>query len=172
MVELDLVLSGEQNQPELDTDIIITFEQNIDENLIARPLFEISEGIYISALLFETGKAPKNLQELRNSKWIGPAHDKVRLPHSNEKREELQGMQKLTVNGIEAVIELVEAGIGVASLPVELVKKNDKLVRIFSDYELPKHKAYLIYKERKYQTKATQIMIKLLLDEIAKSNIT
>ncbi|WP_372882492.1 LysR family transcriptional regulator [Psychromonas sp.] len=166
-VELDLVLSGEQAEPELDTDIIITFKQNIDESMIARPLFENSVGIYMSTLLFEKGKAPQNLQELRNSKWIGPDPYKVKLTRNHKKTEEFEGLQKITVNGIEAVIELVEAGIGIASLPINLVKNNKKLIRIFPEYEQPNHMAYLIYKERKYQTKATQIMIKILLDEIA-----
>lgn len=166
-VELDLVLSGEQIQPELDTDIVITFKKNIDESLIARPLFEISPGIYMSALLFDKGKAPKNLQELRKSQWIGPYQRKIQLIHNNKKIEAFEGVRQITVNAIEEVIEMVEAGIGIASLPINLAKNNKKLVRIFPEYEQPKHMAYLIYKERKYQTKATQILIQVLLDEIA-----
>jgi len=165
-VELDLVLSGEQGQPELNTDIIITFKQTIDEDMIARPLFENTVGIYMSALLFNEGKGPKTLADLRNSKWVGPANEKVEIIHKNKKIEEIEGSHKITVCGIEAAIELAEAGIGLASLPVNVVKENKKLVRIFEEYEQPKHKAYLVYKERKYQTKATQIMIEILLEEI------
>lgn len=165
-VELDLVLSNEQIQPELDTDIVITFVKTFDENLIARPLFEISPGIYMNALLFDQGKAPQNLQELRQSKWITPDQRQIQLIHKNKKIEAFEGIQQITVNAIEAVIEMVESGVGIASLPINLAKNNDKLVRIFPEYEQPKHMAYLIYKERKYQTKATQILINMLLDEI------
>ena len=166
-VELDLGLSDEQTQPQLDTDIIITFQQNIDKNMIARPLFENSMGIYISAALFNEGKAPQNLQELRNCKWVGPANGSVQFIHNNKKIEKFDGLQKITITGIEAAIELVEAGIGFASLPINMVKNNKKLVRILTEYKQPNHQAYLVYKERKYQTKATQILIKILLEEIA-----
>ncbi|WP_435236368.1 LysR family transcriptional regulator [Psychromonas sp. PT13] len=169
-VELDLLLSGEQSQPELDTDIIITFKQSLDENMIARPLFENSAGIYISAALFNEGKAPQSFQELRDSKWIGPANEKIQFIHNNKKTEEFNRVNRITVNGIETAIELVEAGIGIASLPINLVKNNKKLVRILPEYKQPKHMAYLIYKERKYQTKATQILINMLLDEVAQLN--
>jgi len=62
---------------------------------------------------------------------------------------------------------MVEAGVGIASLPIDLAINNKKLLRIFPEYEQPKHMTYLIYKERKYQTKATQILINMLLDEVA-----
>jgi len=167
-VELDLVLAENQTQPELDTDIIITFKQNINANMIARPLFESSLGIYISTSVFDAGKAPQDLQELRNSKWIGPDNIKIQLIHKNRRVETLDGLQKMTVNCVEATIEMVEAGIGIASLPVDVVKNNPKLVRIFTEYEQPREKAYLIYKERKYQTKATQLLIDILIKEVAK----
>jgi len=167
-VELDLVLSGEQIQPELDTDIVITFKKSLDESLIARPLFEITPGIYMSASLYDKGKAPKNLQDLRRSKWIAPDQREIQLIHNNKNIEGFEGRHQITVNAIEAVIEMVEAGIGIASLPINLASNNKKLVRIFPEYELPKHMAYLLYKERKHQTRATQILIQVLLDEIAK----
>lgn len=165
-VELDLVLSGEQSKPELNTDIIITFKEVIDEDLIARPLFENTVGIYISTLLFDKGKVPQTLDDLRNTKWVGPAKEKVEIIHKNRKIEVIEQAQRITVCSIEAAIELVESGIGVAALPINVVKNNKNLVRIFKEYEQPKHKAYLVYKERKYQTKATQLMIEILLEEI------
>ncbi|MFT6926664.1 MAG: LysR family transcriptional regulator AphB [Psychromonas sp.] len=165
-VELDLVLSEERIKPQLDTDIIISFKPNIDEDVIARPLFETSHGIYISATLFAEGKVPRNLQELRNSRWIGPSGDKIQLVHSKKKTEEFEGLQTITVNDVQSAIEFAEAGIGVATLPIGLVQNNKKLMRIFPEYQQPKRHAYLIYKERKYQTKATQILIKILLKEI------
>jgi len=167
-VELDLVLAENQTQPELDTDIMITFNQNINANMIARPLFETALGIYIGASVFDAGNAPQDLQQLRNSKWVAPDNIKVQLIHKNKKVETFEGSQKITVNCVEAAIEMVEAGIGIASLPIALVKNNPKLVGIFTEYEQPRQKAYLIYKERKYQTKATQLLIDILIQEVAK----
>ena len=167
-VELDLALSGEQSHPESNTDIVITFKQNIDENMIARPLFQNEIGIYMSASLFNKGEAPQNIQDLKNSKWVAPAHDKIQFIKEG-KIETLDGLKRTTVNGIETTIELVEAGAGIASLPIHLAQNNSRLVRILPELEQPKHQAYLVYKERKHQTKATQILINVLLEEIENS---
>lgn len=168
-VELELVLSQDEIALELDTDIVIMFRHPIDEKVIARPLFESANAIYIGHAMIERSGVPADFKELSNSKWILTSKDKIKFLHNGKIIEEIEGLNHIRVNNVETAIGFVESGVGIASLPMPLVKNNDKLVRIFSEYEQPKSHAYLVYKERRYQTKATRLLIELLLKVVAES---
>ena len=167
-VELELVLSQDEVELELDTDIVIMFRSPANEEVIARPLFESPYAIYAGYAMIERIGTPSNFKELRNSKWILNSKETIKFLHNGRIIEELDELNHIMVNNNEAAIGLVESGVGIASLPMHLVKNNNKLVRIFSEYEQPKSQAYLVYKERRYQTKATRLLIELLLEEIEK----
>lgn len=167
-VELELVLSQDEVEPELDTDIVIMFRPPVNEEVIARPLFESPYAIYAGYAMIERIGIPSNFKELRNSKWILNAKETIKFLHNGKVIEELDDLNHIMVNNNEAAIGLVESGVGIASLPMHLVKDNNKMVRIFPEYEQPKYQAYLVYKERRYQTKATHLLIEMLLEEVEK----
>ncbi|MDP5213476.1 LysR family transcriptional regulator [Pseudoalteromonas tunicata] len=171
-VELELVLSEERIQPTLDTDLIITFNQNIDPNLIARPLIAAQYATFASPSFINENPNINDIKQLAKCKWIATSRDKIEFYQQHKKVAELTNLNLTVVNSIEAVIDFVSSGLGVASLPLHLTKNNPQLVRIMPHYHQPEKSGYLVYKERKYQSKATRILIELLIAEGSKLDVS
>ncbi|OLQ93149.1 transcriptional regulator [Vibrio panuliri] len=170
-VQLDLVLSQEQIVPQTDRDLLMTFDLREMEGMIARPLFEANHGFFASPEYLARVGEINQLSQLREQAWVS-VDNIVDLPiyRGSELVEVLSIKPKLVVNDILAVIQAVERGLGVASLPFRHIKPEGEqnLVPILPQYNRSKRKAYLVYKQRRYQPKALSLFIEALLEGVKK----
>ncbi|WP_194436957.1 LysR family transcriptional regulator [Vibrio fluminensis] len=170
-VQLDLVLSQEQLVPQTDRDLLMTFDLREMEGMIARPLFEAKHGFFASPEYLARVAPITNLEQLREQEWVS-VDNIIDLPiYRGDELVEVMSIQpKLVVNDILAVIQAVEKGIGVASLPLRHVKPVAKqnLQQVLPEYNRSNRKAYLVYKQRRYQPRALSLFIEALLQGVKK----
>ncbi|WP_162063761.1 LysR family transcriptional regulator [Vibrio taketomensis] len=170
-VQLDLVLSQEQIVPQTDRDLLMTFDLREMEGMIARPLFEARHGFFASPEYLARVDEIAELDQLRDQAWVS-VDNIVDLPiYRDSKLVEVMSIKpKLVVNDIMAVIKAVEKGIGIASLPLRHITPEAKhnVVHVLPQYSRSKRKAYLVYKQRRYQPKALSLFIEALLEGVKK----
>ncbi|MBA5761220.1 LysR family transcriptional regulator [Vibrio sp. 404] len=168
-VQLDLVLSQEQIVPQSDRDLLMTFDLREMEGMIARPLFEANHGFFASPEYIENASEIEDLAQLTEQAWVS-VDNIVDLPiyRGDELVEVIEIKPKLVVNDILAVIAMVEKGLGVASLPFRHVKPEANLVQLLPEYSRSTRKAYLVYKQRRYQPKALSLFVEALLEGVKK----
>lgn len=162
-VELDMVLSQERVDPSTQADLMITFQQHIDDNMIARPIITTQQSLYMSQGLIDQFGIPQQLEDLFPLKWIGISKEPITFI-KNQQHFSVAPSQLIKVNDIQTVIELVEEGIGIASIANNLISENSPLKTVLEDYQQPTRHGYLVYKERKFQPKAQRLLINLLIE--------
>ncbi|WP_036799428.1 LysR family transcriptional regulator [Photobacterium marinum] len=165
-VQLDLLLNNEQAKPETDRDLLITFDIEDMDDMIARPIFTAKHGFFASKeYIRQCGEisAPSDLAALD---WVTVERkSNFAFFRDGQLVEEHQIKPRLVVNDIRAVVDAVSRGLGVASLPLRHASEANNLVQLLPDYHRSDRQSYLVYKARKYQPNAVRILIKALLEE-------
>ena len=167
-VHLDLVLNNDQSKPETDRDLLITFDIEDMDDMIARPIFTARHGFFASQeYVLQCGmiSTPTDLVALD---WV-TIDQKNKLPffRNGKLHEEHLINPRLIVNDLRAVIDAVSRGLGVASLPLRHAKEATNLVQLLPEYHRGDRQSFLVYKARKYQPNAVRVLIKALLEESA-----
>lgn len=167
-VTLDLVLSQEQVLPQTDRDLLMTFDIDGLEDMVARPLFEAQHGFYTSPeYLARHGDKVNHLKTLASLDWVSVDHmTEIPVYEGDQLIEVMDIHPKLVVNDIMAVLSAAEKGLGVASLPIRYVTPEMNLVSVLPQYHRNGRQAYLVYKPRRYQPKALTLLIETLLDKV------
>ena len=76
---------------------------------------------------------------------------------------------RYATTSMHLVIESALNGLGVAYVPIALVKEHieaGRLVPILIDYETPKSNMFLIYQSHKYMTKPIRLFIDHVIDKV------
>lgn len=163
---LDLVLNNDQIKPETDRDLLITFDIEDMDDMVARPIFTSRHGFFASQEYVEQCGEISSPTDLAALDWVA-IDQKSKLPfyRDGELYEEHQIKPRLVVNDIRALVDSVSRGLGVASLPLRHAKEAANLVQLLPDFHRSDRQSFLVYKARKYQPNAIRILIKALLEE-------
>lgn len=165
-VRLDLVLNNDQAKPETDRDLLITFDIEDMDDMIARPIFTSRHGFFASREYVQQCGEISTPTDLAALDWVA-IDQKNKLPffRDGELYEEHQIKPRLVVNDIRAVVDAVSRGLGVASLPLRHAKEATNLVQLLPEYHRSDRQSFLVYKARKYQPNAIRVLIEALLEE-------
>ena len=164
-VQLELVLNQHQEVPETDRHLVLTFDISNMQGMVARPLFTAQHGFFASHAFLEQNTLPEDIDELEQCRWIS-VNDETEIPIYKDEIlcQVLNIKPTLVVNDIVSVVEAVEKGLGIASLPYTHALKSDKLVQIYSGYHRSDKQSYIVYKERKYQPKVLTLLVNALIE--------
>lgn len=167
-VNVELALSQESVTPETNRDLLITFEIDHLEGMIARPLFQAHHGFFASPDYLATCGPVTTLDQLEALDWISVDRAQEIPIYCGEEFERLIHIRpKLIVNDINAIASAVERGLGVASLPYRHVSKSMNIVQLLPKYHRSAKQAYLVYRDRKYQPRALTLLVEALLDAVS-----
>ncbi|MDA0149840.1 LysR family transcriptional regulator [Vibrio sp. LaRot3] len=167
-VRLELILSQEQMIPQTDRDLLMTFDVTDMQGMIARPLFTAQHGFYASPEYIASHGPMTKIEDLKRQDWVSVDHiNEMTVYQQDDLVEAIAIKPKLVVNDILAVVDAVEKGLGIASLPHKHISQDSKLVQILPEYHRSARQAYLVYRERKYQPKALRLLIEALLAGVA-----
>ncbi|RTR34154.1 LysR family transcriptional regulator [Shewanella atlantica] len=165
-VQLDLILNDDQARPETDRDLLITFDIESMDEMIARPIFTSKHGFFASQEYAEQCGKISTPSDLVALDWVA-IDKKNKLPffHNGQLCEEHYIKPRLVVNDMRAVVDAVSRGLGVASLPHKHAKEASNLVQLLPEYHRSDRQSFLVYKARKYQPNAVRVLINALLEE-------
>lgn len=77
---------------------------------------------------------------------------------------------RYATTSMHLVIESALSGLGVAYVPIALVKdqlESGRLVQVLTDYETPKSNMFVIYQSHKYMTKSIRLFIDHVIDKVS-----
>lgn len=166
-LNFELQLNQERgNVPATERDLIMTFDISNMDDMIARPLFTSRHGFYASQEYIECHGMPDTLEALERSHWVCVDQErKFNLYRDGKLAHAINIKPRLVLNDIHQLMAVVERGVGIASLPQNMVKGTN-LIPIMSEYARSDSQAYLVYKERKYQPRALTLVVEALLSGV------
>lgn len=150
-MDLQLNLSDEDlDLAKREADVAIRFHPPHQADLIQRPLVKGRHHIYASKDYLVRKGTPQTPEDLDDHDIIiyGPTQPPaIKDINWTLKLGANNGMRKpvLQVNNNYAVMQAIEAGIGLAAIPDYLALHNDNLVRILPMCEGPLFEAYFVY---------------------------
>ncbi|WP_299788640.1 LysR family transcriptional regulator [uncultured Shewanella sp.] len=163
-VQLDLKLNNDRAKPETDRDLLITFDTEGMDEMIARPIFTSRHGFFVSQEYAKSCGGISSPSDLMALEWVAiDKKNKLAIFHNGKLCEEHYVKPRLIVNDIRAAVDAVSRSLGVASLPLKHAKEASNLVQLLPDYHCSERQSFLVYKERKYQPNAVRILIEALL---------
>ena len=160
------------NMVESRIDVTFRSGQLQDSSLIARrigPKHSICCASPEFLTTVKTIKHPDDLMEL-NCLIMGKS-----LSHNhwqflkNNKQYQTTVSGRYATTSMHLVIESALNGLGVAYVPIALVKEHieaGRLVPVLIDYETPKSNMFLIYQSHKYMTKPIRLFIDHVIDKV------
>ncbi|RTZ18361.1 LysR family transcriptional regulator [Vibrio aquaticus] len=166
-LNIELQLNQESGMlPATERDLIMTFDISNMDDMIARPLFTSRHGFYASKEYIARHGMPSTLTELERCQWLCVDQDrKINLYRDDKLAHVINIKPRLILNEIHQLMAVVERGVGVASIPQNMVKGTD-LVPLMPEYSRSDRQAYLVYKERKYQPRALTLVVEALLNGV------
>lgn len=152
LIQLEIRL----NDAELDlamreADVAIRLHRPNQSEMIQRKLFTVHNYFYASRSYIDEYGAPGSVDELDSHRvvsfgepvpsYLGDINFLERLgrPDSSPRRAALR------VNAIYGMMQACRAGIGIAMLPAYVTEKEDGLVQVLPEIELPAYEAYFVY---------------------------
>lgn len=163
-VSLDLILSQQQVIPQTDRDLLITFDLEDMDEMIARPLFKARHGFFASPEYLAKVGEVDSLEKLTQLDWVSVDHtNKLSIYEQEALVDVIKVNPKLVINDIFALCGVVEKGLGVASLPFRHVHEGMNVIRVLPQYQRSVREAHIVYKQRQYQPKALTLLVERLL---------
>jgi len=170
-VKLNILLNQGFAAPETDRDLVITFDIKGMDGMIARPFFSAQHALFSSPEYLQKVGNINEIKDLASLEWISLAQDTDIPIYQGDKLIDLISVKpRLVVNDINSVIQTVENGFGIASLPLRHIQKSLNLIRILPDYHRGKRQSYLVYKQRTYQPKALTLLVNALIDRVSEKS--
>jgi DNA-binding transcriptional LysR family regulator len=152
-IKLRLLLADhELDVSNLEADIAIRPWPAKQNDLIQRKLMEVDQHLYGSAAYFERKGEPNSADDLDEHDFVayGPRHLApipklnwaLSLGTENGVRD-----AAIEVNTIAGMVKAVEAGLGLAGLPIYVAHDDDQLVRVLPEVKGPPFEIFMLYPE-------------------------
>ncbi|WP_137152546.1 MULTISPECIES: LysR family transcriptional regulator [Devosia] len=152
LIQLEIRL----NDAELDlamreADVAIRLHRPNQSEMIQRKLFTVHNHFYASVDYIEEFGMPKTADELDDHRivtfgepvpsYLGDINYLERMGRSDSSPRRTT----LKVNAIYGMMQACRAGIGIAMLPDYVTEKEDRLVQVLPETELPAYEAFFVY---------------------------
>ncbi|GEQ97802.1 LysR family transcriptional regulator [Iodidimonas gelatinilytica] len=175
--EIDLQLNLADEDLDLakrDADVAIRFHAPHQADLIQRPFVKINHHIYASTDYLKRKGVPKTPEDLDHHDIItyGPTPPEAIKDinwtltlgaHGRQRRPVLQ------VNNTYAVLQAIEAGIGMAAIPDYLVSHRKGLVRLLPDIDGPAFETYFVYPQELRGSKRVGLFRDFIFEQVRKA---
>jgi DNA-binding transcriptional LysR family regulator len=152
LIQLEIRL----NDAELDlamreADVAIRLHRPNQSEMIQRKLFTVHNHFYASNDYVDEHGMPASPEDLDNHRvitfgepvpsYLGDINYLERMGRSDSSPRRAS----LKVNAIYGMMQACRAGIGIAMLPAYVTEKEDGLVQVLPEIELPAYEAYFVY---------------------------
>ncbi|KKB10134.1 LysR family transcriptional regulator [Devosia chinhatensis] len=152
LIQLEIRL----NDAELDlamreADVAIRLHRPNQSEMIQRKLFTVHNHFYASNSYVDENGMPSSAEDLDNHRiisfgepvpsYLGDINYLERMGRSDSSPRRAA----LRVNAIYGMMQACRAGIGIAMLPAYVTEKEDGLVQVLPEIELPAYEAYFVY---------------------------
>lgn len=155
-----------------EADVAIRMYEPQQQDLIKRKLTEIRFYICGSKQYLQDQGTPEKPLDLMDHKLIGYPSG-VPYPHEHiDWIFQLGGVDKerspnaLLMNSMYGILQLVEAGLGLACLPDYMIKDNPKLVPVLPDFEAPPIEVFFVYPEERRNSARIKAFRDFLLSQV------
>jgi DNA-binding transcriptional LysR family regulator len=152
LIQLEIRL----NDSELDlamreADVAIRLHRPNQSEMIQRKLFTVHNHFYASNTYVDEYGMPRSLDDLDNHRIISfgepvPSYlGDINFLERMGRSESSPRRAVLKVNAIYGMMNACRAGIGIAMLPAYVTEKEDGLIQVLPEVELPNYEAYFVY---------------------------
>lgn len=172
--EIEMILNLSDEGVDLarrEADVAILFHASQQADLIQRPLVRVQHHIYASPMYLRRRGTPQTVADLDHHDLIvyGPTAP-VQIKDINWTLEIGAGGRmrkpKLQVNNTYAVLQAIEAGIGLAAIPDYLAAHDRSLVRILPELEGPAFETFFVYPGELRGSKRVALFRDYLLEQV------
>lgn len=149
-----------------DADLAIRSLQPTSPNLYARFLGHCQYAVYASSEQANCHSLPISEHDIKNSRWISYYDDKCNLPVSRWLKQRVPAEQiKLQCNTLQAVLQGVKNGQGLAALPVFIGERTQGLTQLSPALPDLDQKTWLVSNRNAKRVKTTKV-VSNWIDEI------
>jgi DNA-binding transcriptional LysR family regulator len=152
LIQLEIRL----NDAELDlamreADVAIRLHRPNQSEMIQRKLFTVHNHFYAANAYIDEHGMPTSAEDLDNHRVISfgepvPSYlGDINFLERMGRTDSSPRRAALRVNAIYGMMQACRAGIGIAMLPDYVTEKEDDLVQILPEIELPAYEAYFVY---------------------------
>lgn len=172
--EIELILNLSDEGVDLarrEADVAILFHAPQQAELIQRPLVRVQHHIYAAPAYLRRKGTPRTVEDLDRHDLIvyGPTAP-LQIKDINWTLDiGTKGRPRrprLQVNNTYAVLQAIEAGIGIAAIPDYLAAHDRSLVRVLPELEGPVFETYLVYPQELRGSKRVGLFRDYLLDQV------
>lgn len=173
-IQVHLILSDDELDLAMrEADVAIRFRAPTQASLIQRRLVQIGYNIYGAPSYLQRRGHPTTAQDLDQHAIVayGPEMPESPVAANWLLTEGLEPSRQrvpvLTVNNLQALMRVVESGLGIAALPDYMVRGNPNLVRVLPMVPGPAFDTYFVYPEELRDTKRIAVFRDFILHKIA-----
>lgn len=147
----------------------------LDNNYRARKLDQFRLVVVGAPSLLQKFPAPSGPQDLLSFPWVGrpqPLEIPLVFDVDGKGSQTLLPTPHVRANQFFAIQAFVEAGVGLAALPPQLVRQAliaGRLSQLLPEYQLPRYEVFAVYPNTQHPPVKVRALIDFLLEYIAKS---
>lgn len=174
-IRVNLKLSdGELDLAMREADVAIRFHPPHQPDLIQRQMMTVHYHLYGTADYLKRHGTPTSVEDLDKHALVTYGHEAPRplrelnwIIHVGAPERTRDPV--LQVNNIYGILQAVESGIGLATLPDYVATSNEHLVRVMPDLEGPRFTTYFVYPEELRNVKRITVFRDFLVESIEAS---
>lgn len=168
--DVDLRLRIENRALDLtrrEADVALRVGRPSEKALMGRRAGVVVYGLYASASYLERSPAPRTLAALSRHAFCGLDETFARAPHVRWQAELARDAKLvLRTNSMLALVEAVQAGAGIATLPCALADRRPGLKRVLKDQAAVERDLWVVYHRDLRRSRGVRLVVDALLAKI------
>ena len=155
-----------------EADVAVRFRKPTQPDLIQRKLSTVHNHVYAAPDYLKRHGTPQKVEDVDHHRLIvygedapAPIADVNWLMQAGVDRKKLRN-PTLRVNNLYGVMQAVESGLGIATLPDYMAQGNSRIVRILPDMQGPTFDTYLVYPEELRNSKRIAVFRDFLIRKV------
>lgn len=176
--EISVSLLAEEREFDLamrEADVAIRLFVPKQPDLVHRPLMTMHHGVYASTAYLKKHGVPAEARDLDQHQLICFVEGE-RMPYADINWLMEEGARPgvprkavLKVNNMLAMLEAVESGLGIASLPTYMVTHSKSITRILENLQGPKTEAFFVYPSELRHSKRLKVFRDFILRKVSET---
>ncbi|WP_090018123.1 LysR family transcriptional regulator [Limimonas halophila] len=158
-----------------EADVAVRLSPPRQGDLIQRHLLTVHMQLYASPAYIQRNGMPRNAEDLDNHRIVvygdelRPPVPDINWPLRAGRSDGNLRRPCMTVNNIYGIMQAIEDGVGIGSLPEYMVQGSSDFVQVLPELEGPQLDAYFVYPEEMRNSKRIQVFRDFLLRQVARS---
>jgi DNA-binding transcriptional LysR family regulator len=170
-IRVELLLSDtELDLSAREADVAIWLREPTQSNLIRKRLFTVHFHVYASVPYVQQFGAPKSLDEIDEHRIVTYTGAPTPIRQLNWLADAALGggakrKPALGINNLQALRLAVRSGAGLAVLPDYMVSRDDLIVSVLDDVDVPDMVSYFVYPEELKNSKRVSVFKDFIVDK-------